>query len=151
MVRWSAIISLLTFGMLVRVPGAPLTEPDAATIMNSGSTNRAGFRIVIDRTGAAELTSMPRRRVVQPDRTRPIEITVPRALTARFYADLKAASPLASLPENHCMKSVSFGSMLIIELSGEQTPDLNCGDGGNIFIGSLIRDVNEIVALFEGK
>lgn len=146
-----AIIGFVTFGMILGLQGAPSEEPRAATIVNSGSTNRAGFRIVIDRSGIAEYTAATRRRPIQQGQTEPIRMTVPHALTDRFFADLKAANPLASLPESHCMKSVSFGSTVIVEFGGDQTPDLSCGDGGNALVGNLIRDVNDIVALFQSK
>jgi hypothetical protein len=68
------------------------------------------------------------------------------AAVERFHADLNAAKPLTSLAVVHCMKSVSFGSTLTIAFGGEQTPDLNCRDGGNIAIRNLIRDANEIIA-----
>jgi hypothetical protein len=146
-----AIISLLTFGMIPGPRDARAAENDTAAIVNSGSTNRPGFRIVVDRSGAAEFTPTRRRRALQPDEIRPVKMTIPRALTERFYADLKAATPFASLPATHCMKSVSFGSTLVIGFGGEQTPDLSCGDGGNAVVGNLIRDCNEIVAVFQGQ
>jgi len=112
-------------------------EP-VATIVNSRSTNRAGFRIAIDAQGNAELTTTSRR-LQQP---------IPPGLFKSFRADLDAAKPLASLPEVHCMKSASFGSRLTVESGAEETPDLSCGDGGNTAMRNLIRDVNEITALF---
>ena len=131
----------------------PQTVSDTATITNSGSTNRPGFRIIIDRSGAAELTTAPRKfgppeMRQQPD---PIQKTLPRATVDRFFADLASAKPLASLAAAHCMKSVSFGSTLTVALGGEQTPDLSCGDGGNAAMRDLIRDANEIVALLQAK
>lgn len=144
-------IGLTALVMTLRLPGAPSATNDAAAIVDSGSTNRPGFRIVIDRSGVAEFTSMPRRLAGLSDKSGPARITVPRALTERFYADLKAASPLSSLPAVHCMKSVSFGSTLTVRMGGEQTPDLSCGDGGSAVMGSLIHDVDEIVALFRVK
>jgi hypothetical protein len=149
--RSLAIVILLALMLIVGPRGTRSAERDAATIVNSGSTNRPGFRIAVDRSGAAEFTATPRRRGVQADETRSVKITIPPALTERFYADLKAASPFASLPATHCMKSVSFGSTLVIGFGGEQTPDLSCGDGGNAVVGSLVRDCNEIVALVTGS
>jgi hypothetical protein len=151
MMRSLAIVSLLVFGLILGPRDSPSAQPDTAAIVNSGSTNRPGFRIVVDRSGVAEFTVAPRRRAIQPEETSPEKITIPRPLTDRLYADLKAASPFASLPASHCMKSVSFGSALNIELGGEQTPDLSCGDGGNAALATLIRDCNEIVALFRSK
>jgi len=128
-------------------------ESETANIVNSGSTNRPGFRISIDRSGAAELTSSPRKfgPPEQRQQTEPVRQTLPRATVDRFFADLAAAKPLASLPLAHCMKSVSFGSTLTVSFGGQQTPDLSCGDGGNPAMRDLIRDANEIVAIFQGK
>lgn len=143
-----AIAGWMTVGMILCPPGAPSAGQDAATILNSGSTNRPGFRIVIDPSGSAEYTSVPRRAGPQAEPAKPMQATLARALIERFYADLKAAKPFASLPAVHCMKSASFGSTLTIAFGGEQTPDLSCGDGGNAVVANLIRDANEIIALF---
>ena len=142
------ILRMLAMATLACVILQP-AERDAAVIVNSGSTNRAGFRIAVDRSGAAEYTPAPRRRPgPQPVATEPVQKTVPRDLADRLYNDLKAASPLTALPAPHCMKSVSFGSTLIIELDGEQTPDLSCPDNGASALSHLIRDCDEIIALF---
>jgi hypothetical protein len=52
--KWEQMLRLLViFGLMAagvsHVLGAP-PEGDAATIINSGSTNRTGFRIVVDNT-----------------------------------------------------------------------------------------------------
>ncbi len=57
MLRLLAIVGVLA-AMAARLPGSP--SDDAATIVDSGSTNRSGFRIVVDQTGAAEMTMVPR-------------------------------------------------------------------------------------------
>jgi hypothetical protein len=146
MLRLLAIIGLMAVE-ISRVPGALGASPDAATIIDSGSTNRPGFRIVVDQSGVAEFTATPRRSVA-PQETKPFQRMLPHASVERFYADLNAAKPFASLPAVHCMKSVSFGSTLVVAFGGGQTPDLSCGDGGNTAMRNLIRDANEIVALF---
>jgi hypothetical protein len=128
--------------------GTVAAEPNTATIVDSGSTNRAGFRIVVNQSGSAEMTSAPRRFGAPQQQAQPVRRTIPTALAERFFADLTAAKPLASLPGVHCMKSASFGSSMTIALGADQTPDLNCGDGGNPAIANLIRDAHEIVALF---
>ena len=122
-----------------------------ATIVNSGSTNRSGFRIVLRRSGAAEYSTIPRG--AQSQRAQPEHAAkrILEDLSRRLFADLEAARPLASLPAPHCAKSVSFGSRLTVEFAGETTPDLSCGDGGDERLRALIRDVNEAVALFSGK
>lgn len=129
------------------LPGAA-AEPYTATIIDSGSTNRPGFRIVVDNSRGAELTSTTRKLSVSQEQSKPIRRMLPHATVERFHADLNAAKPLASLPEVHCMKSASFGSTLTVAFGGEQTPDLRCGDGGNVAMRNLIRDANEIIALF---
>jgi hypothetical protein len=73
---------------------------------------------------------------------------IPTALVRRFYADLEAARPLSGLPKHGCMKSASFGSTLMIEFSGQSTPDLSCGDHGDARLKALIQDSGEIVKLF---
>ena len=154
MLRSLALMSLLTWSIVLSSRDATSAVRDTVTIVNSGSTNRPGFRIVVDRSGVAEFTQISRANstpAAQPDAAKPIGLTISRALTDRLYADLEAATPLASLPAPHCMKSVSFGSTLRIEFAGEQTPDLSCGDAGNPALATLIRDCNEIVALFRAK
>ncbi|MGA2713342.1 MAG: hypothetical protein ABSG41_09555 [Bryobacteraceae bacterium] len=150
MLRLLAIVGLMAVEIL-RVSGVPAAEPDAATIIDSGSTNRPGFRIVVDQSGVAELTSTPRKFGAPLEQTKPIRRILPRAAVERFHADLKAAKPLASLPAVHCMKSVSFGSTVTVAFGGEQTPDLSCGNGGNAAMRNLIRDASEIVALFHAN
>jgi hypothetical protein len=141
-----AIVGLLAMAS-TRGKGEQGPEPDAAIILDSGSTNRPGFRIVVAQSGVAELTSMRRKSGEKPEPVKPLKRALPAAVLNRFYDDLKTAKPLASLPAVHCMKSVSFGSILTVAFAGEQTPDLSCGDGGNAAMGRLIRDVNEIVEL----
>lgn len=122
---------------------------DSAVIVDSGSTNTAGYRIVVERSANAEYIATPRRYGPQSHESGgTVRKNLPRALVARFYSDLKAAQPLSSLPEPHCMKSVSFGVTMTVEFNGEKTPDLGCGGGGNSSLQALIRDVKEIVALF---
>jgi hypothetical protein len=127
----------------------PSPKPETAVIVDSGSTNRAGFRIEVSRSGAAEMTPMRPRFASSDETPKPLQRTVPSGVVKRFYGDLKAAGSLASLPRVHTMKSASFGSSLTVEFGNEQTPDLNSGDGGNAAVRDLIRDVNEIVALFQ--
>src|SRR5581483_10951165 len=125
---------------------------DSAAIVNSGSTNMGGFRILVGASGSAEYTARPRR-VGPPshESAQPVRRKLPRSLVQRFYSDLDAAKPLSSLPEPRCMKSASFGSSLRVELGDQQTPDLSCGDAGSAALRKLIRDVNEIVSLFNAK
>lgn len=148
MLRLLTIVCMMTAG-IPQMPGASSEDGDDATIMNSGSTNRAGFRIVVARSGVAELTSTPRRFGARGAQPEPLRVTLPDALVKAFYGDLTAARPLDSLPAVHCAKSASFGSALTITFGKEQTPDLSCGDDGNAAMRDLIRDANQIVALMQ--
>jgi hypothetical protein len=132
------------------LPGAPEVG-GSPTIINSGSTNRPGFRIVVNRSGVAEFSAVPRRSGVEPARPAPIRQTLPHALVEAFYADLQAAKRLDSLPAVHCAKSASFGSVLTVVLGQDQTPDLSCGDGGNAVMRDLIRDTRQIVSLMQTR
>jgi hypothetical protein len=116
---------------------------DTAVIVNSGSTNRAGFRIEVQRSGEAEYTFTPRGQATERVRGK-----VPDALLRRFYADLEAAQPLSALPAEHCAKSVSFGTRTTVELGSERTPDISCPNASNPNTKALMRDVGEIVQLF---
>lgn len=137
------------FGPLLLSLSLSPEEQDTAVIMGSGSTNTAGFRIRVERSGLAEYTSAPRKYGAQRgDKPNTKRQQLSRDLADRFYSDLEAAKPISSLPEQRCMKSASFGSTLVIEFGGQRTPDLSCGDGGNAKLQALIRDVNEITKLF---
>ena len=94
MLRSLAIFSLMAVGISRGQEAVP-AEPDAVTIIDSGSTNRPGFRIVVDRSGNAELTSMPRRSRLPQEQTKPIRKMLPRDVIERFHADLDAAKHLA--------------------------------------------------------
>ncbi len=96
----------------LRVP----VSADEALIVDSGSTNRAGYRL---RVYASGWTALQQGDV-------PVKKRVPAALVKRFFADLKAAGPLDRSPSMHCMKSVSFGSSMQIGYRGKMSPDLTC-------------------------
>jgi len=126
-------------------------EPAAATIIDSGSTNRAGFRIVVNaavnRAGTAEITVQPGRFDSTDTALKPTTRVLSNDIAEKLFAALKAAGRLDALPAIHCAKSASFGSTLTIALGDEQSPDLSCGDGGNPALRELIGVVRQIVAL----
>jgi hypothetical protein len=129
---------------------ATLPCDSCAAIVNSGSTNAAGFRIIVEKSGNAEYTVMPRRARPQGDNTtaKPVQRKVPDALVRRLYADLEAARPLSGLPYRGCFKSVSFGTKVTIEVGKEVSPDLSCPEEQDAHIQALMRDVDEIVRYF---
>lgn len=143
--------SVIAFALTLSVASV-LRAADSAVIVNSGSTNTAGFRISVDPSGNARYTVTPRKSGPNlGDKPAAAQQHISDALVKRLYADLDAAKPLASLPNPHCMKSASFGTRLTIELGDSETPDLSCGDGENAKLRALIQDANEIVALFKAK
>jgi hypothetical protein len=96
----------------LRVP----TVATEALIVDSGSTNRAGYRLRVSADGTTALQ--------QGDV--PIKKHVSAALVNRFFADLKAAGPLDRLTAARCMKSTSFGSATQVGYLGKMSPDLTC-------------------------
>ena len=123
-----------------------------AVILNSGSTNTAGFRLVVEKSGDAEYKPLPRKYGPQSSApTGPTRRKLPDALAQRFYSDLEAAKPLASLPRERCMKSASFGTTTIIQFGGEETPDLSCPSAQNSHLRALMRDVEEIRGFFSSR
>ena len=96
----------------MRVPVAA----DEALIINSGSTNRAGYRLRVYTTGWTTLQ--------QGDM--PVRKHVPTALVERFFDDLRSAGALDGLPRALCMKSTSFGSTTQIVYRGKTSPDISC-------------------------
>ena len=144
----SAVLAAVLAACLVAAHAAD----DAAVIVDSGSTNTAGYRIIVERSGKAAYTQMPRR-YGRPSDEQPTSKTrdVASELVKRFYADLDAARPFSELPRQGCMKSASFGTTLTIEFAGERSPDLSCGDRGNAKVKALIEDVSEICKLFSDK
>jgi hypothetical protein len=109
-----------------RVPYLPVPA-GAAVILDSGSTNTAGYRIVVARSGDAEYVAGSARATG----------AIPISLAARFFTDLSHAMPLAGLPVERCMKSVSFGTSLYVWWHGSRSPDVSCsGDAGETALAS---------------
>lgn len=95
---------------------------DAILIRNSGSTNLAGYRIVVRRGGDAELST---------DGT-VAHRTLDPALAAKLFEEVERAAPLDALPTPFCMKSTSFGSRTTVTWDGRASGDLSCGGGERI-------------------
>lgn len=120
----------------------------SVAIVNSGSTNTAGFEIVVEKSGAAEYTSHPRPLALHRGET-PVDIhkTIPKPLAERLYRDVARARPLASLPARHCAKSASFGTRLTVVFGDDESPDLSCG-ASNPQSKALLADVKRILKMF---
>jgi len=113
---------------------APSSLPaTSAVIANSGSTNTAGYRIVVATDGRAQIT--------QGTTTR--SLTIPAALATQFYTDLAAAGPLDAMPARSCMKSASFGTTTVVTYAEKTSPDLQCSAQGDA-AKALAADVRAI-------
>ncbi|MBV8709812.1 MAG: hypothetical protein JO182_15645 [Acidobacteriaceae bacterium] len=95
----------------------PLLVGLLVTVIDTGSTNRPGLQITLDASGRAQ---------VQSQGITPHAVQLNNRLCKDFIRALQSAAPLHALPAAHCMKSISFGSRLFIELNGDRSPDLNC-------------------------
>ncbi|MGA7570544.1 MAG: hypothetical protein WBA06_10855 [Candidatus Aquilonibacter sp.] len=130
--RKALLFTLITFAVAPALSIAA-AQRDVATIRNSGSTNTAGFTITVwsDATGSASVQAAT-----------PKAFGVPNDLSARFFADLRAASS-AVAPATHCMKSASFGTSTIVQWHGWSSPDLQCRPF-SASLGALANDINAI-------
>jgi hypothetical protein len=113
----------------------PAKEPQA-TIQDTGSTNRPGLRVTIDRDGHAS---------VEQHNSETRHVKLREQLCNQFMRDLKEVGSLSALPARHCMKSASFGSRLFIEYNGEQSPDLSCPGSSDPHLDALQKDTQEIL------
>lgn len=103
--------------LLLVVPMLSFAGKPQATIIDTGSTNRAGLRVTIDSEGHA---------TVEEPAGEIHRATLRQDICRQFVQDLETSSPLNALPARHCFKSVSFGSSLFIEFKGSRSPDLSC-------------------------
>ncbi len=119
------LAAIPTYGPMPAASGSPSPVPaylrvpattGEALIVNSGSTNTAGYRLRVyaDGTTALQQGDVPIRKHVSAQ------------LVKRFFADLQAAGRLDRLPSTFCMKSASFGSSTHIGYRGAMSPDVSC-------------------------
>lgn len=128
----------MTMGLLAvcaaAAPSVPSQPKDGASIVNSGSTNTAGYTIDVWSDGSAA--------VAYQNRTAKKSFTISPALARQFFTDLKAAragNPTAA----HCMKSASFGTATHVRWHGWTSPDLDCPPNDKLTT-ALANDVGSI-------
>lgn len=132
--------------------GQPPRDRGFAAIVDSGSTNTNGLRIVVEPSGRTQSTLSPRGPQAPSGESQAATAkTVPASLARRLYSDLDAAWPLSSLPTQHCLKSASFGTKLTIEFGGQTTPDLSCGHTADPRVRALAKDARDIIVASELK
>jgi hypothetical protein len=122
----------------IRPHGPPLLlearrRLDGAAIVNSGSTNVPGWRVLIRSNG---------RGIVLPEMRR-FRIERDAALTFLHDARDGKFQQLAAPP---CAKSISFGTRLNVLYHGWSSPDLSCQAASGLQ-AKLARDVRSIVAV----
>lgn len=99
-----------------RVPPYLPVPKGSVVIMDTGSTNTAGYRIVVQTNAATEYISASGRN----------RMDIPKNLAGKMFSHLKAAAPLQNLPYLPCMKSASFGTSLFVWWNHQRSPDLTC-------------------------
>lgn len=102
------------------VPYLPVPK-GAAVILNTGSTNFAGYRVVLQRSGSAEYIYGARRATA----------TIDKSIASKFFEDAQRGMPLSKLQVAPCMKSASFGSSTFVWWRTERSPDLSCASDAN--------------------
>ena len=107
--------------------------PDGATIVNSGSTNTAGYVIKIRSDGQGSVAVEN-----ESERT----FTIDPALAEKFLDDAEAAREDPG-PMQHCMKSVSFGTTTTVRWHGYISHDLQCPPYSKA-VAMLAHDVQAI-------
>lgn len=137
-----AFLRTSAFLVLLAAPGCITANSPQATVENTGSTNRAGLRVTVDREGHA--TVEPRGRAPEAGRGESHRVHLPEELCRRFLRDLETAAPVNELPAAQCLKSVSFGSRTFVEFDGGRSPDLSC-PADDPRTQALQKDTNDIL------
>jgi hypothetical protein len=130
------VLALVLTVAPVAAPHLAVPIPTSATealIVNSGSTNTAGYALRVRADGTGTL--------LQGETSRPVQLS--RTLVDRLFADLRAAGPLDVLPHRFCMKSASFGTTTTVAYRGKRSPDLSC-PGGSAAGYALAQDARAL-------
>lgn len=122
-------------------------QNDIVQIINSGSTNTAGYVIELQRNGLVQWTVAPRFRpslsTVPSSTATQNNIRLPTVRTNNIFQAIQEAAPFNQYAPVFCGKSVSFGTTLHVTYNGQQTPDLNCPmkDQRLVNLSTYIRDL----------
>ena len=139
--RSAARVALAIALFAAYVAPAAATTIDGAVIENSGSTNGAGWRMVIRSSGQATTQVLSRRgpQSGPASQPTPATFTPDPALIEAFFRDVRAARD-SNEPPATCMKSASFGSRTMVLWHGWSSGDLSC-PGNTGAMGALAQDV----------
>jgi hypothetical protein len=105
-------------------------DDDIIRIVNSGSTNTAGYVIELPRNGLVRWTVAPRFHQISSttpsSTTAQSSIQLPSSRTNSIFQAVEQASPFNQYQAAFCVKSVSFGTRLYVTYNGQQSPDISC-------------------------
>lgn len=99
----------------VSVPALPVPV-GAAMILNAGSDDLAGYRIVV----------LPSGKTTAIDGAGRWQGQVPADLADRFFRDLTAAMPLTQLASGPCAKAPSAPLPTTVSFQGQNSADVSC-------------------------
>ncbi|HEY9719781.1 MAG TPA: hypothetical protein V6C69_20040 [Trichormus sp.] len=99
-----------------------------AEIINSGSTNTAGYDVKISPDATVKWSFSG---TVSPSLAAPVKADGSKSqldaqLVKKLFSDLEKAMPLSQYPHRGCAKSSSFGYTLIVRYKKQDSPDLSC-------------------------
>lgn len=116
-------------------------------IIDSGSTNAAGYIIWVSRDGEVRYSILSKRNRSADLQTEARKL--PGRLTARLFSDVASALPLnGHKTPADCMKSASFGTTLRVKYSGQMSPDISC-EGSDPQLKAIYADTLSIVKALE--
>lgn len=131
-------------------------DHDIVRIINSGSTNTAGYVIELQRNGHIQWTVARRNHPILSTTTAASSTTTTQnsvqlpSFTNAIFEAVEQASPFTQFPPKSCIKSVSFGTTLHVTYNGQQTPDLSCPlTDARLIV--LSKNIHELIAKLQIK
>jgi hypothetical protein len=121
---------------------APATRKRTAEIINTGSTNFAGYKVIVEESGHAKYIPGKGRQFQMAETE--LEGDLKRKTVRKFFADIDAAGALSKLPPSLCLKSISFGTSTYIAIGEDKSPDLSC-PGRTPIMDALYTDAQAIL------
>ncbi len=116
---------------------APARSKNQMTITETRSTNRPQITIKVESAKRAFY------RTNSAGGPRPIDLELSQG--TRLLNAARAAAPLSSLPVTHCMKSVSFGTSIYVQIGNDRSPDLSCPNLRDERAVTLANEVRQLL------
>ena len=114
-------------------------------ITNSGSTNTPGATVTINKDGSATISYD---RDNDPRFNKYVDKTFPRGTfdVSQLAHILVQIGNVETIPEHHCIKSVSFGSVTTITYQGKTSGDMSCRSNED---PQIYQDLaNQVMAIY---